>query len=120
VHDVLAEAYLRAGAEDGPLAFPAAKEATVANGRAQAFEQGRISFSPTTGAHWMSRRIADKYVELGAETSQLGFPVTDEQEDSEWPWRSGANPTVRVVAFEHGSIVWDVVRDDVTVVTAPA
>jgi hypothetical protein len=120
VHVVLAVAYLRAGAEDGPLAFRAAMAAAVAGGRAQAFEQGRISSSPATGAHWMSRRIADKYVELGAETSPLGFPLTDEQEDREWPWRSAANPTVRLVAFERGSIVWDVVRDDVTVVTAPA
>jgi hypothetical protein len=119
VHDVLADAYLRSGAEDGPLAFPAAKEDTVGAGRAQAFEHGRISWSPVTGAHWLSRRIADRYTELGAETSSLGFPLTDEQEDSEWPWRSAANPTVRVVVLERGTIVWDVVRDDVTVVTAP-
>jgi len=120
VHDVLADAYLRAEAEDGPLGFPVAKETAVAGGRAQAFEHGRVSAGPTAGAHWLSRRIADKYVELGAETSSLGFPVTDEQEDASWPWRSAANPTVRVVAFERGSIVWNVVTDTVTVVAAPA
>jgi uncharacterized protein with LGFP repeats len=120
VHDALADAYQRAAAEDGPLGFPVAKEFAVAGGRAQVFEHGRVSAGPTAGAHWLSRRIAEKYVELGAESSSLGFPVTDEQEDAAWPWRSAANPTVRVVVFERGSIVWDVVRDDVTVVAAPA
>ena len=119
LHDVIAEAYLRAGAEDGPLGFPTAKEVAVPGGRAQTFEQGRISVSDATGAHWLSRRIADKYVELGAETSPLGFPVTDEVEEREWPWRSAANPTVRAVTFQHGVIAWDVVHDDVTVVQNP-
>ena len=35
------------------------------------------SASPLTGAHWLSRRIAEKYTESGAETSSLGFPVSD-------------------------------------------
>lgn len=119
VYDVLAEAYLRAGAEDGPLQFPTAQEFVVGAGRAQQFERGRISFSPNTGAHWLSRRIADKYLELGAETSSLGFPIRDEDEEREWPWRSAGTPALRIVAFERGVITYNTLRDEVTVVTSP-
>lgn len=116
-YDVIAEAYLRAQTEDGPLRFPSASEQKIPGGRAQQFETGRISFSLATGAHWMSRRIAEKYVELGAETSSLGFPIRDEDEVRNWQWKSVANPTVRSVVFEHGTILYDAVRDQVTVVS---
>jgi len=119
VYDALAEAYLRARAEDGPLQFPTAQEIVVGAGRAQQFEQGRISFSPATGAHWLSRRIAEKYLELGAETSTLGFPIRDEDEDREWPWRSAGTPALRIVAFERGVITYNALRDEVTVVSSP-
>ncbi len=114
-YDVIADAYVRAHAEDGPLGFPSASEQKIAGGRIQQFETGRISFSPATGAHWMSRQIATKYLELGAESSSLGYPIRDEDEERTWPWKSAANPTVRVVVFERGTISYDAVRDDVTV-----
>ena len=117
--DVMAEAYERSGAEAGVLGYPTAKEQPAGTGRAQTFENGRISAGPVTGAHWLSRRIAEKYVEIGAETSSLGFPVTDEYEERQWPWTSGANPTLRMVTFERGVIAWDVLRGDVTVVSSP-
>ncbi|MCU1673232.1 MAG: hypothetical protein JWN77_1345 [Frankiales bacterium] len=117
VHDVLAEAYDRAGNEDGPLGFPTGEEVAVAGGRAQVFEHGRISSSEATGAHWLSRRLAEKYVELGAESSSLGFPTGDEHEEREWPWRSAAARTVRLVTFERGAMTWNGVDDEVTVVS---
>ena len=116
--DVLADAYDRAGGVIGPMGFPTAEEQPVTGGRAQTFESGRISWSEATGAHWTSRRIAEKYLELGAETSSLGFPVTDEVEDREWPWRGAANPTLRVATFQRGALVWNTFTDEVVVVAA--
>ncbi|MCW2723639.1 MAG: hypothetical protein JWN35_560 [Frankiales bacterium] len=105
---VLADAYDRSGAEKGPMGFPVSDEEHVlTDGRVSRFEHGRVSFSPSTGAFWMSREIAAKYIEVGAESSSLGFPVTDETLTRMWPWHSAANPTVRMVRFQHGSITYD-------------
>jgi uncharacterized protein with LGFP repeats len=118
-HDVLADAYERAQAEDGPLGFPLTAEEAVAGGRVQRFEHGRISFSPATGAHWLSRRIADKYVELGAESGSLGYPTRDETDVRVWPWKSAAAPEVRTVTFEHGTITHEVSSGQVVVQQNP-
>ena len=117
-YDAIAEAYLRSGAEDGPMGFPAGNELALRGGRAQVFETGRVSVSADTGAHWVSREIATRYVELGAEESALGYPVKDEREERSWPWKSAANPTVRVAVFQRGTISYDVVSDEVTVVSS--
>lgn len=118
-YDVLAEAYERAGAEAGVLGFPVADEEAVVGGRAQRFQHGRISAGSTTGAHWLSRLIAAKYVELGAEGSPLGFPISDETRVGAWPWKSGANPEVRTVVFQHGSITHEVFTGRVIVQQTP-
>jgi hypothetical protein len=118
-HDVIAEAYERAEAESGPLGFPLAGEEAVTGGRAQRFQHGRISASTTTGAHWMSRLIAEKYVELGAEESTLGFPIADETDAKAWPWKTPANPEIRTVVFEHGSITHEVFTGRVLVQHTP-
>jgi hypothetical protein len=118
-HDVIADAYERAEAEAGPLGFPLAGEEVLTGGRVQRFEHGRISVGAATGAHWLSRAIADKYVELGAEGSSLGFPTADETDVRAWPWKSGANPEVRTVVFEHGSITHEVFSGRVIVQQNP-
>jgi hypothetical protein len=118
-HDVIAAAYERAEAEIGPMGFPLAGEEAVTGGRAQRFEHGRISDSDATGAHWMSRLIAAKYVELGAESSTLGFPTSDEVDARAWPWKSTGNPEVRTVTFEHGTITHEVFTGRVLVEHTP-
>jgi uncharacterized protein with LGFP repeats len=118
-HGLMAEAYERAGAEVGPLGFPLAGEQVAGAGLAQRFQHGRISGSTATGAHWMSRSIADKYVELGAETSPLGFPLTDEVDAHAWPWKTPANPEIRTVVFEHGTITHEVFTGRVIVAQTP-
>ncbi|MDT7545818.1 MAG: hypothetical protein QOE99_1928 [Actinomycetota bacterium] len=118
-HDVIADAYDRAQGEVGPMSFPIASEEALSGGRVQRFEQGRISFSTATGAHWMSRLVAAKYVELGAEGSPLGFPTTDETDARAWPWKSPGNPEVRSVTFEHGTISHEVFTGRVIVQQTP-
>jgi hypothetical protein len=118
-HDVIADAYERAEAEVGVLGFPLAGEQVVASGRFQQFQYGRISGNLVTRAHWLSRAIAAKYVELGAETSSLGFPIADEYDAHAWPWKTPANPEVRTVLFEHGSITHEVFTGRVVVQQTP-
>jgi uncharacterized protein with LGFP repeats len=118
-HDVIAEAYERAGGEVGVLGFPLAGEQLITGGRAQVFQHGRISASSRTGAHWLSRVIADKYVELGAEASSLGYPIQDEIDARAWPWKTPANPETRTVVFEHGSITHEVFTGRVLVQQTP-
>ncbi|GAC1445460.1 MAG: hypothetical protein NVSMB55_26700 [Mycobacteriales bacterium] len=118
VHDVIADAYGRAGTEDGPLGFPIAGEEAVAGGRLQRFEHGRISGTATTGLHWLSRVIADTYVQLGAESSSFGFPVQDEVDVRTGPWKSPGTPELRTVRFERGSISHEVLTGRVLVTPA--
>ena len=117
VREPLATAYGRAGNETGPLGFPVADAEPVAGGQVQRFESGRVSAGPP-GVFWLSRRIAETYAGLGAEQSALGFPLEDEREARDWPWKSAGNRIVRVVPFERGSIAWDVATDEVSVTPA--
>ena len=57
-----------------------------------------IFWSEATGAHVVLGDIRDEYIRLGAQTSDLGYPVSDEQSTAE-----GAG---RASHFEHVSIVW--------------
>jgi hypothetical protein len=90
--------YVATGAEAGPLGFPVTSPLPVPGGSASRFENGRISWSPTTGA-WETRGpIALKYEALGAEASDLGMPV-------------GGDTLVgdgrgRFSSFQHGRISW--------------
>jgi hypothetical protein len=117
--DVMAAAYERAGAEVGPMGFPLASEEALGGGRVQRFEEGRISFSAATGARWMSRLIAAKYAELGAEASPLGFPTTDETDARGWVFKSPGDPELRTVTFEHGVISHEVFTGRVIVQQTP-
>jgi uncharacterized protein with LGFP repeats len=109
VYDVLDAAYSRAGGEAGPLGLPVAEEVALPTGRSQQFASGRIS-AGTSGAFWTEGPIATKYVELGAELGQLGFPTTDEYVYS---------PGVRRNDFERGVISYDEATGETTVWASP-
>jgi uncharacterized protein with LGFP repeats len=106
LYDELATAYVRSGAEAGPLGLPTAPEQVVGNGRAQTTEQGRISRGEGLGAFFCRGPIATRYVELGAELGSLGWPTSDEYRPAEG---------VRRNDFERGSISYDEQSGTVTV-----
>ncbi|MFE7800403.1 endonuclease/exonuclease/phosphatase family protein [Nocardia sp. NPDC057440] len=66
-------------------------------GRRQRFENGYIYWSPATGAHEIHGNIYKKWESLGWESGLLGYPTSDEQDES------GGG---RISHFEHGSIRW--------------
>ena len=102
--------YVVLGAEEGPLGFPISRPvAAPGGGRAQRFERGRISWSPTTGAHATLGAIAARYAELGGEGGPLGYPVTGERlaDTMPGPWRRPGAVQVRRSEFQRGSLVLD-------------
>ena len=111
VRDVLAQAYLGAGAETGPLGFPVAAEEAVAGGRVSRFQTGRVAASAATGAHWSRGPITERHIALGAEQGQLGFPTTDEY---------APGPGTRRNDYEHGWIAYDEATGAVTDSLTPA
>ena len=75
--DIIADAYARSGAETGPLGLPIELEQKLLLGRAQRFQTGRIS-AQGDKAFFTRGPIAKKYEEMGAESSSLGYPTSDE------------------------------------------
>jgi uncharacterized protein with LGFP repeats len=96
------------GGEGSPLGYPTTDQAAVPDGAGQfaAFQHGRISFRRGLGAHATRGPITERYVEMGAELSTLGYPVADE-----------TNPStgIRRSEFEHGAIEYDESSGEVTV-----
>ncbi|MGF0313841.1 LGFP repeat-containing protein [Rhodococcus sp. IEGM1428] len=70
------------GYETGFLQYPTTDEIVLGDGlsRRQEFQGGSIYFSFATGAHTIYGLIKQAWVDLGAETSYLGFPTSDEQD----------------------------------------
>jgi hypothetical protein len=60
--------------------------------------ESTISWSQRTGAHVVRGEIRDLWLQLGAESGELGYPVTDEM-----PTPDGRG---RCSEFEHGEIRW--------------
>lgn len=103
----IAREYERLDAESGALGYPLSGDSAAGRGRATRFQGGRISWTSTTGAHAVTGRIAERYVQLGAESGSLGFPVQDEQVDRDSPFkRFGLPPGVRQ-EFEGGTLSYD-------------
>lgn len=106
VLDLIATAYARAGAETGMLKLPVSREtALILGGRAQRFQDGRISAREGT-AFFTRGPIWTAYEEMGAEVSRLGYPTTDEFVET---------TGVRRNNFQFGSITYDEVSGQTTV-----
>jgi uncharacterized protein with LGFP repeats len=106
LYDDLATAYVRSGAETGPLGLPTAVETLVAGGRFQTTQLGRLSQADGLGACWLRGPIKDRYLELGAESGQLGWPTSDEYRPAD---------TLRRNDFQNGAITYDESDGSVTV-----
>ncbi|MFF0990425.1 S8 family serine peptidase [Kocuria nitroreducens] len=91
------------GGETGPLGYPLGGErgGLVGGGAHQAFERGRILWSPATGAQPVRGAIGRAYADLRGEHGRLGYPVTSEH-------RSGDSVVQRFqggsIGYRHGGI----------------
>lgn len=100
VHGAIREKWKSLGWENSFLNFPLSDETPVGQGRgrASAFEQGEIVWSPTTGANEVHGAIRDRWIALGREDGGPGFPLTDELVTPDTRGRYNH--------FENGSIYW--------------
>lgn len=97
-----AKAYSDAGGE-ARLGLPTAQPEKVGDGTVQAFANGTIFSSPSTGAHVVQGEILRVYNENGGPAGKLGFPTKDEAETGGGP---DATDGGWISEFQHGSIAW--------------
>lgn len=95
VHGLIERKFLDLGGEESVLGLPVAdEEAAAGGGRLSRFQGGRIYHRSDLGQHEVHGLIERKYAAIGADSSALGLPTTDE-----YAWQDG-----RRNDFEHGYI----------------
>ena len=77
VKSAIAQRYADLGGTSSYLGAPTGPEVTVAGGRMRPYQNGRIYWSPSTGARVVRGAILTKYLAYGGPTSRLGLPTTD-------------------------------------------
>ncbi|MCW2713143.1 MAG: SpoIID/LytB domain, partial [Frankiales bacterium] len=99
VRGAIHASWARLGYERSALGYPLTDELGLpSGGRYNAFQNGSIYWTPSTGAREVRGAIAARWSALGSEASVLGYPTTDEL-----PSPGG---TGRYNDFQHGSIYW--------------
>ena len=89
-------AYDALGGEGGALGYPvSSRYATPGNGWTQAFQNGRIHYSPSTGAHAVLTPISPAYDALRGESGALGYPISDRYPTANGGWTQ---------AFQNGRV----------------
>ena len=74
--DPIDDAHRATGGSSGPLGAPVGgRYATAGNGLTQAFQYGRVHWSPATGAFAVYGEISKAYDPLRGESGVLGYPV---------------------------------------------
>lgn len=70
--------YEKVGVEHGKMGYPTSGEICSSTGCHQKFENGVIYFSKKTGAWENKGSIRQRYIELGVEHGNLGYPIGGE------------------------------------------
>lgn len=88
------------GYESGYLKYPTTDEIILSDGinRRQEYQGGSIYWAAGIGAHTIQGAIRDKWRAMGAGTSALGFPTSDE--------KVAPDGVGRYNTFQYGSIYW--------------
>ncbi len=69
------------------------------------YEHGSVYWSDRTGAHEVHGEIAERWLDVGGESSFLGLPTTDELRLTGYR-APGHGSAGGVAHFEHGTIAW--------------
>ena len=90
--------WLGLGAERGFLRYPTTDETSTQDGTGayNRFQNGAVYYHPVAGIHEVHGGIYQRWAQLGAERSYLGYPTSDE-----YPVPGGARSN-----FTNGYIVW--------------
>lgn len=90
--------WLSIGSDSSIIGYPASGEMATTKGVYQQFERGRIYWSQETGSVVTRGGIGSRYIFLGGDKSNLGYPVEDE---------GALIPGLSIQRFENGYIVWN-------------
>jgi uncharacterized protein with LGFP repeats len=77
VRGAILQAWGGQGHENGTLGYPTSNELQATGGAWTAFQRGRVYWSPSTGAHWVSGAILQAWAGKGYENGSLGYPTSD-------------------------------------------
>jgi uncharacterized protein with LGFP repeats len=88
--------WLRLNRERGVLGYAVAQAVAVAGGSVQRFQHGQIGDPPAAGAFAVLTALADRWVDLGGASGELGYPTARE--------RAGADGRGRGQAFDGGEL----------------
>jgi len=95
----ISDKYAQLGGAGGFLGSPLSGEQIAANGGLkQEFQHGSIYWHPTTGAYEVHGAIRSRWLDLGAEGSEFGYPVSDETVS-----RDGVG---RFSEFQGATVLW--------------
>lgn len=95
----ISDKYAQLGGQAAFLGAPQGAEQAAANGgRKQNFQNGSIYWLLETGAHEVHGVIRARWLDLGAETSLLGYPLSDES--------TPADGIGRFNEFQGGTVYW--------------
>jgi hypothetical protein len=94
IRGAVLQAWAGTGAEKGSLGYPTDNELRATGGAWHPFQKGRVYWSPSTGAHWLTGAILGAWVGQGSENGALGYPTSDPRQVT-----GGTR-----VDFQHGSI----------------
>ena len=97
VQGAIGDAYYGTGGPRGGMGLPVTEELPATGGRWQAFQNGRIYWSPGTGAHWVWGSILTAWGAERSENGRLGYPTTDER------YAAGGGAWT---GFQRGRIYW--------------
>jgi len=100
--------WLATGGVNGPLGYPASDETGTPDGvgRFNTFQNnGSVYWTASTGAHEIQGAIRSQWIAMGAQTSALGYPTSDE-----YGITGG-----RRNDFQHGYITWTAANGAITV-----
>lgn len=107
VHGAILARYRAVGGPTGILGYPTTDETAAGRvaGRFNECSHGTISWSTASGAHEVHGSIRARWISVGREGGQLGFPTSDEY----------AVTGGRRNDFVHGSIIWNARTGSTTV-----
>ena len=106
------EHWRAAGAQASPLGYPTSDERRSADGvgRSNAFQNGSLHWSPSTGYVLVHSAIHQAWTADGAETGPLGYPLRENY----------AVPEGQAADFQNGTITWDSSTGETTIVRTTA
>ena len=96
VRGSIQQAWVGRGAENGFLRFPTSDELQASGGAFQAFQGGRVYWSPNSGARWIRGSTLEAFIGAGAEKGPLGYPTNNELQATGGAWQP----------FQKGRIYW--------------